>query len=328
MTSGIASATSIDVLTVQSPRLILQQRLHALLLVIVPAVGTVAAIAHAAIYGFGAFEATVLITLYFATLSGITLGFHRLWAHRAFQARAPFRLVLGILGSMTAQGPLLYWTANHRRHHKFSDREHDVHSPVWSFAPGNKWRGFVRAQITWPFHVAPTNTLRLVGDLMSDPIVVWVNRTYLLWVITGLALPAAIGFAVIGSAQGAVAGLLWGGFARVFVTYHATSAVNSICHLFGRQRFRTRDNSRNNAWLALLTLGESWHNNHHAFPWSARLGLCASEPDPGAWILQAVQGLGWVHMLRVPSSGAIRQSEAAAGKPRQNTPFKTKDKER
>jgi stearoyl-CoA desaturase (Delta-9 desaturase) len=286
------------------------------MLLVVPTLATIAAAALAWQHGIGVFEISVFGVLYVATFLGITLGYHRLWSHRAYEARAPFRLALGILGSMCAQGPVLYWAANHRRHHKYSDREFDMHSPIWSYPQARSWRGFVHAQMLWPFRSMPSNTLRLVGDLMSDPVVAFVNRTYFLWILVGLAIPAAAGWIVVGTAQGALSGLLWGGGVRLFVGYHVTSSVNSVCHLLGVRRFVTRDNSRNLWWLSLVTLGESWHNNHHAFPWSSRLGLSRSEPDPGAWVLAGAERCGWVYGLRVPSADAMRAAEVTARQPR------------
>lgn len=307
----IASAVVVD-----DPRLMRYQRLHAWALLVLPTLATVAAVALAWRDGIGAFEITVFGVLYVLTFLGITLGYHRLCSHRAYEAAAPFRLVLGILGSMCAQGPLLYWAANHRRHHKYSDREFDVHSPVWTYTHAHPWRGFVHAQLLWPFRSLPSNTLRMVGDLMGDPVVAFVNRTYFLWVLVGLALPAAAGWLVVGTAQGALSGLLWGGGVRIFVGYHVTSSVNSACHLLGRRRFLTRDNSRNVSWLSLLTLGESWHNNHHAFPWSSRLGLSWLEPDPGAWVLAGAEKCGWVSNLRVPAADVVRAAEIDATRAR------------
>lgn len=297
---------------VNDARLMRFQRIHAWFLLVAPTVATIAAVALAWRDGIGAFEIAVFGVLYVLTFLGITLGYHRLWSHRAYEAAAPFRLALGILGSMCAQGPLLYWAANHRRHHKYSDREFDVHSPIWSYSATQRWRGFLHAQMLWPFRSMPSNTLRLVGDLMSDPVAVFVNRTYLVWVLAGLALPAAIGWLVLGTAQGALSGLLWGGGVRIFIGYHVTSSVNSACHLFGVRRFVTRDNSRNVSWLSLVTLGESWHNNHHAFPWSSRLGLSWSEPDPGAWVLAGARRCGWVSALRAPTADAVQAAQAAA----------------
>lgn len=296
------------------PRLMRFQRIHAWILLVAPALATITAIAFAWQHGIGLFEVVAFLVMYFATLCGITLGYHRLWSHRAYEAAAPFRMALGILGSMCGQGPLLYWSANHRRHHKYSDREFDVHSPVWSYTQAHPWRGFVHAQLFWPFRSMPSNTLRMVGDLMSDPVAVFVNRTYLLWVAAGLALPAAAGWIVVGTVEGVLSGLLWGGGVRIFATYHATSSVNSICHLLGDRRFVTRDNSRNNPWLSLVTLGESWHNNHHAFPWSSRLGLSWLEPDPGAWVLAGAQKFGWVSRLRVPDADAVLAAEISGSR--------------
>jgi stearoyl-CoA desaturase (delta-9 desaturase) len=182
--------------------------------------------------------------------------------------------VFAVLGSAAVEGPVLEWVATHRRHHCFTDVPGDPHSPHVDHAPG--WRGALR-------------------DLLADPVMRVLNRTFLLWVLVGLALPFGLGVALTGSILGGLTGLLWGGAVRILFLHHATFAINSLCHVFGRRRFRTDDESRNLSWLAVPTFGEAWHNNHHAFPTSARHGLGRWQIDPGAWLIAGLErvGLAW-----------------------------------
>lgn len=233
------------------------------------------------------------------TKLGITAGFHRLYSHRAYTASRPVALLLSILGSMSAQGPMLFWVALHRLHHARSDRDRDPHSPV---APWGGLRGFFHGHMGWMLRLEFRHSRRYVNDLKADPLVRFISRHYALWVALGLALPTLLGAAAGGGARGAVSGLLWGGLLRVVYVQHVTWCVNSVCHRFGSRPFATRDQSRNNAVVALLALGEGWHNNHHARPRSARHGFSPWQLDFTYWVLRALERLGWVNDLRRPSS--------------------------
>jgi stearoyl-CoA desaturase (delta-9 desaturase) len=234
------------------------------------------------------------------TLSGlgVTVGFHRLFTHRSFKTTRALRALLAVLGSTAVEGPVIEWVATHRKHHRFSDRPGDPHSP--HVGNGGGWRGALaglyHAHVGWILRGdALADRERYAKDLLADPVVSFVDRTFLLWVLAGLALPFALGAALSGTIAGGLTALLWGGVVRMFLLHHATFSINSLCHFFGRRRFVTHDESRNLSWLALPTLGEAWHNNHHAFPTSARHGLRWWQLDPSAWLIAALAraGLAW-----------------------------------
>jgi stearoyl-CoA desaturase (delta-9 desaturase) len=254
----------------------------------------------------------VFAIMYLATGLGITVGFHRLLTHRSFQAKPWVRGTLAALGSAAIEGPVISWVADHRKHHAFSDQEGDPHSPHAEFGGGFRGalRGLAHAHVGWLFiHTQRANKARYAPDLIKDPQVAFVERTFLLWVFLGLAIPFALGGLIGGSLHSALTGLLWGGLVRVLLLHHVTYSINSLCHFFGRRRFDTGDESRNLAWLAPLSLGEAWHNNHHAFPTSAAHGLRRWEVDVSAgviWLLERT-GLAW-NVVRVPRERQARKA--------------------
>jgi stearoyl-CoA desaturase (delta-9 desaturase) len=234
----------------------------------------------------------VLAIVYSLTGAGITVGYHRLFTHRSFKTSRVLRVLFAVLGSMAVEGSVVEWVATHRRHHDFSDQPGDPHSPHDEHAPG--WRGalggLVHAHVGWMFRGKDmANPARYARDLLSDRDLRVIGRTFPLWVVVGLALPFGLGVALTGSLVGGLTGLLWGGVVRIFLLHHATFSINSLCHFFGRSPFGTGDESRNLAWLAPITFGEAWHNNHHAFPTSARHGLGRGQVDPGAWLITALE---------------------------------------
>ncbi|MGH2837706.1 MAG: acyl-CoA desaturase [Thermoleophilaceae bacterium] len=240
----------------------------------------------------------VFAIVYPLTGLGITVGFHRHLTHRAFKARRPVRAALAILGSAAVEGPVVSWVADHRKHHAFSDEPGDPHSPHVDHGGGlrGSLKGLAHAHLGWLFvHDQRALKTRYAPDLLKDPLIRFVDRTFVLWVIAGLAVPFGLGWAIGGSFHSALTGLLWGGLVRMFLLHHVTYSINSLCHFFGRRDYDTGDESRNLAWLAPLSFGESWHNNHHAFPTSARHGLRLWQVDPGAgviWVLEKT-GLAW-----------------------------------
>ncbi|MEA2146713.1 MAG: hypothetical protein QOG59_2300 [Solirubrobacteraceae bacterium] len=234
----------------------------------------------------------VLAIMYTLTGLGITVGYHRLFTHRSFKTGRTVRAMLAVLGSMAVEGPVIEWVATHRKHHRFSDHPGDPHSPHLDQRPG--WRGALRglghAHVGWMFRGQDmANPARYAKDLLVDRDLVFISRTFPLWVLAGLAIPFGLGVALTGSVAGGLTGLLWGGAIRVFVLHHATFSINSLCHCFGRRPFATGDESRNLAWLAPLAFGEAWHNNHHAFPTSARHGLGRWQLDPGGWLIAVLE---------------------------------------
>jgi stearoyl-CoA desaturase (Delta-9 desaturase) len=242
-------------------------------------------------------DLVVLVVTYTLTGLGITVGFHRLLTHRSFKTSAPMRALLAILGSAAIEGPVIEWVANHRKHHQFSDVPGDPHSPHVDHGGG--WRGALgglfHAHVGWILGGDElASEERYAKDLLADPVVRMVDRTFVLWVLAGLAFPFGLGLLLSGSLDGGLTGLLWGGAVRIFFLHHATFSINSLCHTFGRRTFTTGDESRNLLWLAVPTLGEAWHNNHHAFPTSARHGLRWWQLDPSAWLIAALERTGLV----------------------------------
>jgi stearoyl-CoA desaturase (Delta-9 desaturase) len=242
-------------------------------------------------------DLVVFTTMYLVTGLGVTVGFHRHLTHRSFATSRPLRAILAVLGSAAIEGPVISWVADHRKHHAFSDREGDPHSP--HVGHGSGWRGalagLLHAHLGWLFmHTQRGARRRYAPDLAADPGVAFIDRTFLVWAVLGLAAAFGLGVAIGGSVAAGLTGLLWGGGVRMLVVHHVTYSVNSLCHFFGRQRFATDDESRNLPWLALPTLGESWHNNHHAFPTSAAHGLRRLELDPSALVIRALEAVGLV----------------------------------
>lgn len=234
----------------------------------------------------------LFLAMYMLTGLGITVGFHRHLTHRAFKTHGWLHGLLAILGSAAIEGPVISWVADHRKHHCFSDKDGDPHSPHVDH--GHGWsgalRGLAHAHVGWIFiHTQRGNKERFAPDLASDPIISWVDRTFILWAIAGLMIPFALGWAIGGTVIAGLTGLLWGGLVRVFVLHHFTYSVNSLCHFFGRREYDTDDQSRNLALIAIPTLGEAFHNSHHAFPTSATHGLGRWQLDISALVIDGLE---------------------------------------
>jgi stearoyl-CoA desaturase (delta-9 desaturase) len=253
--------------------------------------------------------------LYVLCAFGTTIGFHRYFTHKGFEARAPIKALLAILGCMTMQGPVTQWVTDHRKHHALSDQPGDPHSPHVGYGDG-AWgalRGCVHAHVGWMFSNLGMEQGREYGrDLYDDKLVRTIDRLYLLWVILTLGIPFAIGYAVGGTWGAGVEGLVWGGLIRIAAYQHATFSVNSICHMFGRQDYRSRDEARNNWIVALLVFGEGWHNNHHAFPVSARHGLHRSQLDVSWWVIRGLEKLRLVSNVKVPDAAQLERRRVQA----------------
>jgi stearoyl-CoA desaturase (delta-9 desaturase) len=245
----------------------------------------------------------IAAVLYLGTAVGITIGYHRMLTHRSFQTFKPVEYAFAVLGSMAVQGPVIAWVADHRKHHAHSDEEGDPHSPHVGHGDGvtGVLRGLWHAHIGWLLsEQGRADWKRHAPDLYEDPGMRFINRHFVALVYLSLALPAAAGFALTGTLLGAATGLLWGGLVRIFFVHHITWSINSVCHFMGARRFETDDESRNVFWLALPSLGEAWHHNHHAFPRSAEHGLRRRELDPSAWVIKAMErvGLAW-NVIRI-----------------------------
>jgi stearoyl-CoA desaturase (Delta-9 desaturase) len=242
-------------------------------------------------------DVVVFVIMYMATGLGITVGFHRYFTHRSFKTSKPARAVLAVLGSAAIEGPVISWVADHRKHHTFADQEGDPHSPHVDHGVGwrGAFKGLLHAHVGWLFiHTQRGLRRRYARDLVDDPIVNFVDRKFVFWAVGGLLLAFALGWAIGGSLFAGLTGLLWGGAVRMLVVHHVTFSINSLCHFFGRRRFETDDESRNLLWLAPFSFGESWHNNHHAFPTSAEHGLRRWELDPSALVIRALEKVGLV----------------------------------
>jgi stearoyl-CoA desaturase (delta-9 desaturase) len=254
--------------------------------------------------------------MYLFTGLGITVGFHRHLTHRSFKTGHRLHGLLAILGSAAIEGPVISWVADHRKHHTFSDEKGDPHSPHVDHGGGlrGEMRGLFHAHMGWLFiHTQRGNKERFAPDLLEDPVISWVDRTFLLWAILGLLLPFALGWVIGGTLVAALTGLLWGGLVRVFVLHHFTYSINSLCHVFGRRDFETTDESRNLALIALPTLGEAWHNNHHAFPTSAVHGLGRWQLDVSAAVIRLLERLGLVWDVVRPSPQRLASRTLPSG---------------
>ena len=243
-------------------------------------------------------DVAIFAVMYVLTGLGVTVGFHRLFTHRSFKAKPAVRGTLAILGSAAIEGPIVAWVADHRKHHAFSDQPGDPHSPHVDHGHGFRGalRGLFHAHMGWLFiHTERGNKARYAPDLQSDPLISWVDRTFVLWVTAGLLFPALLGFLLGGTVEAALTGLLWGGLVRMLVVHHVTYSINSLCHFFGKRDYETGDESRNLAWLSFFSFGEAWHNNHHAFPTAAEHGFKRRQFDPSAYVIRALEktGLAW-----------------------------------
>ena len=297
-----------------SPTLKLVQRLHAGGIILIPITGSIAAITFAIRFGISFIDVAMLALMYGLTSMGITVGFHRHFAHVAFQTDQSVRIILAILGSMACQGPIVYWVSNHRRHHQYSDKPGDIHSPYYhGDRPLGKLAGFWHSHAGWTFEPEITNTFLFAKDLLRDRGISKVNQFYYLWLALSLLLPTVLEGIWVRSWSGALSGFLWGGCVRLALTYHITNSINSITHLYGRRPFDTQEHSTNNIWLAIPTAGEAWHNNHHAFPNSAVFGFQWWQVDLGGWVVRILERMGLIWNIKVPTPRAIEAKRNGAG---------------
>jgi stearoyl-CoA desaturase (delta-9 desaturase) len=242
-------------------------------------------------------DLAIFLIMYIPVTLGVTVGFHRLLTHRSFKTSAFMRGLLGVLGTMSVEGPVISWVADHRKHHAYSDRLGDPHSPHVDHGGGFRGalRGLAHAHVGWLFnHSQRAARDRFAPDLVADPVISFVDATFVVWSLVGLAIPFGLGALIGGTVAAGLEGMLWGGAARIFVLHHVTYSINSLCHFFGRRRFATDDESRNLLWLAPLSFGEAWHNNHHAFPTSAVHGLGRGEIDFSGILISALEHAGLV----------------------------------
>ncbi len=307
------SPTSLSphVLSARSSR---AQRAVTSVIVVIPFLGLLAAISSLWGRAVTWTELVPFLVMYLATGLGITIGYHRLFTHHSFETFRPIKVLLAVLGSMSVQGPLLKWVAVHRRHHQHSDQPEDPHSPHrFGGSVFGVLAGLWHAHVGWMFTADHPNLASYVRDLYADRLARSVSRLFVVWAILGLLIPAALGGLLTGTWMGVLLGFLWGGLARVFLVHHVTWSINSVCHLWGRRPFRDSDESRNNFLFGVLGLGEGWHNNHHAFPNSARHGLRWWEPDLSYVIIYLLQRFGLAWRVRVPAPEAIAAKAGRTG---------------
>jgi len=290
----------------------------------VPPIGLIAAIVLLWNRAVGPLELALMVSLYVVTCLGVTLGFHRMFTHRAFESSRAFRAIIAVLGSMAVEGSVITWVADHRKHHTFTDQEGDPHSPHLA-GPGfwGAVKGLWHAHLGWLFETVGTaERERFAPDLLKDRVLQVVDKLFFVWVGVSFAIPFVLGWLIGGGLGAALTALLWGGLVRVFLLHHVTWSINSVCHFFGRKRFNIDDESRNVFWLAPFSMGESWHHNHHAFPTSAFHGLSRWErvADPTGLLIALLEKLGVVwNVVRVSperqQAKALPRTERQSAKP-------------
>ena len=271
--------------------------------IVVPLLAVAAAVPVMWGWGLGWRDVVIAFVMYAISGHGITVGFHRYFTHGSFKARRPVRVALAIAGSLAIEGPVIRWVADHRRHHAFSDKEGDPHSP-WRYGNDIKalTKGLWHAHIGWLFDVEQTNQERFAPDLLADKDIVKVNNAFMRLTAVTLLLPPLVGFLWSGFAwQGALTAFFWGSLVRVALLHHTTWSINSICHTIGERPFKCRDKSTNVWWLAVFSMGESWHNLHHAEPTAARHGVLRGQLDSSARIIWVMEKLRLVYAVRWPS---------------------------
>jgi stearoyl-CoA desaturase (delta-9 desaturase) len=256
-------------------------------------------------------DLTLAVIMYSITGLGITVGYHRYFTHGSFKANRAVKVALGIAGSLAIEGPVIRWVANHRRHHAFSDREGDPHSP-WRYGENIPalLKGLFYAHMGWLFDPEQTNPRKYARDLLKDPDIVRISRSFPALVAVTTLLPALLGGLLTWSWQGALTAFFWATLVRISLLHHVTWSINSICHAVGTSPFSSRDRSTNVWWLALPSFGESWHNLHHADPTSARHGVLRGQVDLSALLIRAMERLGWVRDVRWPKEERLAAKRA------------------
>ena len=282
--------------------------------VALPLLALLAAVPFAWGWGLGWHDILLAFVFYMVSGLGISAGFHRYFTHSSFKAKRPLRMALAVAGSLAFEGPVLNWVADHRRHHKYSDREGDPHSP-WRF--GNDWKaltkGLAFAHVGWIFEGNRTSQQKFCPDLLADSGIRRISRWFAGYAGISLFLPALIGGLWAMSLAGAVTAFFWAGLVRVALLQHVTWSINSICHTFGKEEFAVRDKARNVSWLAIASFGESWHNLHHADPTCARHGVLKGQIDISARLIWIFEKLGWVYDVRWPDGDRLSAKRAGQG---------------
>jgi stearoyl-CoA desaturase (delta-9 desaturase) len=293
------------------PTVPLRVKITNLLAVVLPFAGLVAGAILFWGWGFDWLHLGLMLGMYLISILGVTVGYHRLFTHRSFRTYKPVQVILAIAGSMAVEGPVIKWVAMHRRHHQRSDHEGDPHSPhLHGSGIIGMLKGFCHAHVGWMFKPDMPNIMNGVKDLLADPAIRRVDRFFAVWVALGLLAPAALGWILSHSWQGALLGFIWGGLVRIFLVHHVTFSVNSICHIWGSRPFQSNDHSTNNLLFAILGMGEGWHNNHHAFPTSACHGLRWWQIDFSYYVIKLMSWVGLAWDVRKPSAAAMEAKKA------------------
>jgi stearoyl-CoA desaturase (Delta-9 desaturase) len=289
----------------------LQRRL-VLIVTVIPFAGFLAAVWTLWGTGLSMLDASIFLATYCFAGLGVTVGFHRLFTHKSFDATPWFKNLLAIAGSMAIQGPVIRWVADHRRHHAFADQPGDPHSPHLDEGPGIRGvaKGLWHAHIGWFFDDEQTSARRWAPDLVKDPAMRRIDSLFPLWAVLSFGLPPLIGWTVTGTLRGAVTAFLWGSLVRIFFLHHVTWSVNSICHFYGQRPYKTTDFSTNNWLLSIVSFGESWHNNHHAFPTSAVHGIGRGQIDLSAGAIRVLQKVGIARDVKVATEKQLDRKQA------------------
>ncbi|MBD2279360.1 acyl-CoA desaturase [Aphanizomenon flos-aquae] len=289
------------------------QRKHFILFQILPFLLTLVFLPLIPYLPFGKFEIFLFVLFWLITGFGVSSGYHRLFTHRSYKTHDAVQVILAICGAMAGQGGVISWSALHRRHHELSDKLGDPHSPNLQ---GSSWlgrlRGLVHSHVTWMYKHEYPSVVHYVPDLIKNKTLLKVDRYYYLWAALGFVLPTLLGGLYHWSLAGALAGFIWGGVLRILWGGHTIWSINSFLHCFGMKRFQTEEYSHNFALIALFTFGESWHNNHHAFPASASFGLEWYRLDPGYWFIQLLEVFHLAWDVKVPTTEKIQSRELNA----------------
>ncbi|SDQ49149.1 acyl-CoA desaturase [Thermostaphylospora chromogena] len=269
--------------------------------VVIPLLAVLAAVPVAWGWGLSWLDIAIAAFMYVVSGLGVTVGLHRYFTHGSFKAKRPLKIALGIAGSLSLEMSVIDWVATHRKHHKYSDKEGDPHSP-WRFGTGFKAlsKGLLYAHMGWLFEPSRTNREKYAPDLLRDPDVRAMHRFFPALALTSVLLPPLLGGLLTWSLWGAVTAFFWGSLVRIALLHHVTWSINSICHVFGEEQFESRDRSRNVWWLAIPSFGESWHNMHHSDPTCARHGVLKGQIDISAGVIRLFEKLGWAYSVRWP----------------------------
>ncbi len=305
--------------TFPDERSVVFQRRVMLIVAIVPPIGLLFAGIQVWGWGLSLTDLAIASVFYIVSGLGITVGYHRLFTHKSFDAPQWVRVGWAIAGSIAIQGSVIEWVATHRRHHAYSDEIGDPHSPHAGMEDGPKGvlRGLWHAHMGWMFEPDGSQPETWAPDLLEEPAIVRVNKLFPKLIIVSFVLPAVIGGLVTMSITGALTAFVWGSLIRIWLLHHVTWSINSICHFYGTRPFASRDESRNNIFLSLLSFGESWHNAHHAFPASARHGLRWWEFDASWVTIRLMSFVGMARNIKLPTASQLARKKlprrAAAG---------------